>query len=152
MIFFGHFSAHFPQFVHFSGSMCAMLSTTCTASDSHTFSHILHPIHPTEHAFMTSLPWTGGDTFTTGFTCFFVNYCNSVYNMDRIERTCLYAASETKTSERTFFWSSILHHGCHLAVCNSCIIICLFCFFAGSCTFYKCNFVYAFTGFFASLV
>ena len=74
--------------------------------------------------------WTGGDTFTTGFTCFFVNYCNSVYNMDRIERTCLYAASETKTSERTSFWSSILHHGCHLAVCNSCIIICLFCVFS----------------------
>ena len=56
MIFFGHFSAHFPQFVHFSGSMCAMLSTTCTASDSHTFSHILHPIHPTEHTLITSFP------------------------------------------------------------------------------------------------
>ena len=93
--------------------------------------------------------WTGGDTFTTGFTCFFVDYCNSIYDMDRIERTCLYTASETKTSKGTSFWSAILHHGCHLAVCNSCIIICLFCFFAGSCTFYKCNFVYAFTGFFA---
>ena len=88
--------------------------------------------------------WTGGDTFTTGFTCFFVDYCNSVYDMDRIKRTCLYAASETKTSERTSFWSAILHHGCHLAVCNSCIIICLFCFFAGSCTFYKGNLLCAF--------
>ena len=56
MIFFGHFCAHAPQFVHFSGSICAILSTTLTASNSQTFSHILHPIHPTEHAFMTSLP------------------------------------------------------------------------------------------------
>ena len=56
IIFFGHFSAHFPQFVHFSGSMCAMLSTTLIASNSHTFSHILQPIHPTEHTLITSFP------------------------------------------------------------------------------------------------
>ena len=50
MIFFGHFSAHFPQFVHFAGSICAILLTTLIASSSHTLTHNLHPIHPTEHA------------------------------------------------------------------------------------------------------
>ena len=56
IIFFGHFSAQAPQFVHFFGSICAMLSSTFTAPASQTLSHILHPIQPTEHAFMTSLP------------------------------------------------------------------------------------------------
>lgn len=56
IIFFGHFSAHFPQFVHFSGSMWAILPVTVTAWNSQTFSHILHPIHPTEHTLITSFP------------------------------------------------------------------------------------------------
>lgn len=56
IIFFGHFAAQAPQFVHFSESIYAMLSTTLTASNWHTFSHILQPIQPTEQAFMTSLP------------------------------------------------------------------------------------------------
>ena len=56
MIFFGHFSAHNPQFVHFSGSICAKLSVTVIASEGHTFSHILQPIHPTLHTDITSFP------------------------------------------------------------------------------------------------
>lgn len=56
MIFFGHFSAQAPHPVHFSGSICAILSTTLTASNWHTFSHILHPIHPTEQTCITSFP------------------------------------------------------------------------------------------------
>ena len=56
MIFFGHFSAQRPHFVHFSWSMYATLSTTWTASDGQFFSHKWQAIHPTEHAFITSLP------------------------------------------------------------------------------------------------
>src|SRR5699024_9034802 len=36
--------------------MCATLFVTFTASNSQTLSHILHPIHPTEHTLMTSFP------------------------------------------------------------------------------------------------
>lgn len=125
MIFFGHFSAHFPQFVHFSESMCAMLPTTCTCirftyffthltSDTsygtyahNVFSFILlsctvrdASVHKVQARSDVLDRWR---YFTTGFTRFFVNYCNSVYDMDRSNGTCLYAASETKTSERTSF-------------------------------------------------
>ena len=37
MIFFGHFSAHAPQFVHFSGSIHARLFSTTIASAGQTF-------------------------------------------------------------------------------------------------------------------
>ena len=56
IIFFGHFSAQIPQPVHFSWSMYAILSTTWIASDGQFFSQRWQPIHPTEHALMTSLP------------------------------------------------------------------------------------------------
>ena len=86
--------------------------------------------------------WTYSYTFSTCFTCFFIYNCHTVYNVDRIERTCLNTASVSKTSIRTGFRSAILHHVDHSTVAQSVIFIFLFCFFTVSATFYKCNFMY----------
>ena len=81
--------------------------------------------------------WTCCDTFSTCFTCFFVNNSNSIYYMNCIKRTGSNTRTESKTSCITSFCSSILHHACHRTILNTCVIIIQTCFFAGSGTFYK---------------
>lgn len=56
MHFWGHFSAHFPQAVQSSGLICARLSSTVIAQNSHCFWQSLQPIQPTAQAFFTVAP------------------------------------------------------------------------------------------------
>ena len=66
---------------------------------------------------------TGFDAFSTCFTCFFVYNRNPVLHVNGIKRTGLHTASESKTSIRTSFLSSVLHQIRHHAVFNSVIFI-----------------------------
>ena len=52
----GQTLAHMPQFLHFSGSIKARLSVTCTASNLQTLSHFLQPMQPTSHALRVTAP------------------------------------------------------------------------------------------------
>ena len=84
------------------------------------------------------------NTFTTGFTYFFVNLCDTVYDMDRVKRTSLYTAAISKTAIVTGFWSAIRYE-CHCrAIFHTGILIITICLFTVSCTFYKGNLFCAF--------
>ena len=77
------------------------------------------------------------NTFTAGFTGFTVNNCYSVYNMNCIKRTSFYTASKSHTSIIACFGSAAWNECHHFTVFYTSIVIIVFCFFAGSCTFYK---------------
>ena len=48
-------------------------------------------------------------TFSTGFTLFLINLCNTIHDMNSIKRTSLYTGSVTKTSIITGLWPAIGH-------------------------------------------
>ena len=77
------------------------------------------------------------NTFTAGLTGFTVNNCYSVYNMNCIKRTSFYTASKSHTSIIACFGSAAWNECHHFTVFYTSIVIIVFCFFAGSCTFYK---------------
>ena len=79
---------------------------------------------------------TFGNTFATGFTCFFIYYCNAIYNMNGIKWTDLYAASKATAAICTGLCSAVWHERKHLAVFHSSINILFFRFFTGSGAFY----------------
>ena len=58
MIFLGHFSAHTPQFVHLSASICARKLLTVIAPASQFFSQRRQPIHPTWHTSISAFPFS----------------------------------------------------------------------------------------------
>ena len=58
IIFLGHFSAHTPQFVHFSASMWARKFFTVIAPASQLLSQRRQPIHPVSHASMRAFPFS----------------------------------------------------------------------------------------------
>ena len=85
---------------------------------------------------------TCSNTFTAGLTYLLINLCNTVNNMNCIKRTSLYTASESKTSIVTSLRSTVWNK-CHSStIFDSGVIVILFCFLAGSCTFHKCNLLY----------
>ena len=79
------------------------------------------------------------DAFAAGLTCFLIYYCNTIYYMDGIKRTGLYAASKSHTSKSTVFCSTARDESHHLAVFHTCILILYSCFVTGSRTFHECN-------------
>ena len=52
----GHTGAHLRHNRHLSSSINARLFLMVMASNSHTFSHLLHPIQATAHAFLANAP------------------------------------------------------------------------------------------------
>ena len=58
MIFLGHFSAHRPQFVHLSASICARKLFTVLAPASQFFSQRRQPIQPTSQTDMSAFPFS----------------------------------------------------------------------------------------------
>ncbi len=61
---------------------------------------------------------TCSNTFSTCLTYFLVNLRNAVHDMDRIKRTSLYTAAESKASVVTGLRSAVRHecHGCTVLV------------------------------------
>ena len=82
---------------------------------------------------------TFGDTFAAGLTCFAVNDCNTVYDMDRIKRTGFYTASESHTAVIAGFGSAARDKCHHFTVFYTGISVIVVCLFAGTGTFYKCS-------------
>ena len=79
---------------------------------------------------------------TAGNALLLVDNGNAVYNMDRVELTCLYTASGTEVSVVTSLGSAARNRICNLvAVINTVVIVFNSRFIAGTFTFYKRNFL-----------
>ena len=79
---------------------------------------------------------------TAGNALLLVDNGNAVYNMDRVELTCLYTASGTEASVVTSLGSAARNCICNLvAVINTVVIVFNSRLIAGTFTFYKRNFL-----------
>ena len=79
---------------------------------------------------------------TAGNALLLVDNGNAVYNMDRVELTCLYTASGTETSVVTSLGAAARNCICNLvAVINTVVIVFNSRLIAGTFTFYKRNFL-----------
>ena len=82
---------------------------------------------------------TGAHALTTSLTCFRINLCNTVYDMDSVKRTSLYAGTKSHTSIVTRLWTAARYE-CHcLAVFYTGILIVLASLFTSTGTLYKSN-------------
>ena len=85
---------------------------------------------------------TCSHAFATGFADLRIDFCNTIYDMDRIKRTCFHTISKSQTSIIAGLWSAIWNK-CHCrTIFHSGILVILFCFLTGSGTLDKSDFFY----------
>ena len=82
------------------------------------------------------------NTLSAGFTCFLINYCDSVYYMDCIEGTYGYACTTTEASLSAGLGSACGYEINYAAILRSYVLVVLLSLFAIACACYEGNLLY----------
>ena len=90
--------------------------------------------------------WTFLSTFATSNALFFIHNRNAMLDMNRIEATRCNTRTKSHTAVCTCFIAATWNCCCTSAVRNSIIVCFDTCLITSTCTLYKRNFLYVFTG------